>query len=77
MYLSNSSLAIWFASLTIKLMFRYNKLVERSSLHGLGDAQEVRTFYYDLLNTGRELGLTMPVMSAFEPDIQQFVRATS
>ncbi len=77
MYLSNSSLAIWFASLTIKLMFRYNKLVQRSSLHGLGDAQEVKTFYYDLLNTGHELGLTMPVMSAFEPDVQQFVGAIS
>lgn len=77
MYLSNSRLATWFASLTIKLMFHYNKLVQRSALHGLGDAQKVWTFYYDLLNTGRELGLAMPVMSAFEPDIQQFVRATS
>jgi ketopantoate reductase len=77
MYLSNSPFAIWIASLIIKLMFRYNKLVQRSSLHGLGDAKEVQAFYYDLLNTGRQYGLDMPVMSAFEPDIQHFAGATS
>lgn len=28
--------------------------------------------YYDLLNTGRELGVGMPVMSSFENDIARF-----
>ena len=72
MYMSNSPIAMWIANLTIKVMFRFNKLVQRSSAHGLGDAQEVKAFYYDLLNTGRQLGVDMPAMSAFEPDIQRF-----
>ena len=71
MYLNTSPVGLWFASLAIKVMFRTNKLVSRSSAHGLGDAQEVRTFFFDLLNTGRQMGLDMPAMSAFEPDIQK------
>ena len=61
------------AGLALKFMFRFNKLVQRSSAHGLGDPREVQTFYYDLLNTGRQLGLPMPALSAFEPDIQRFI----
>lgn len=72
MYLSNSPIAMWIANLAIKVMFRFNKLVQRSSAHGLGDAQEVKVFYYDLLNTGHRLGVDMPAMSAFEPDIERF-----
>jgi ketopantoate reductase len=75
MYLNNSPVALWIASLTIKVMFRYNKLAQRSSLHGSGDAQEVQAFYYDLLNAGRQFGMDMPVMSLFEPDIRQFAGA--
>jgi ketopantoate reductase len=72
MYMNSSPVAMWIAGLAIKVMFRFNKLVQRSSAHGLGDAQEVKAFYYDLLNTGRQLGVDMPAMSAFEPDIQRF-----
>lgn len=72
MYLSTSPLAMWMANLAIKFMFRFNKVVRRSSLHGLGDAEEVQVFFYDLLNTGRNLGVNMPVMSSFEPDIRKF-----
>lgn len=77
MYLNNSPIAMWIANLAIKVMFRHNKLVRRSSAHGLGDAQEVKAFFYDLLNTGRRLGVEMPIMSAFEPDIQQFAGGAS
>lgn len=73
MYLNSSQIGLWIAGLTIKFMFRYNKLAQRSSAHGLADAEEVKAFYYDLLNTGRQLGVEMPAMSAFEPDIQKFV----
>ena len=55
------------------LMFRFDKLVQRSSAHGLGDPREVKTFFYDLLNTGQTLGVAMPAMLAFEPDIEKFV----
>jgi 2-dehydropantoate 2-reductase len=72
MYLNTSPLALWIAGLAIKFMFRFDKVVQRSSLHGLDDAEEVRVFFYDLLNTGRKLGVDMPVMSGFEPDIQSF-----
>ena len=72
MYLNNSRVALWVASLTMKVMFRFNKYMQRSSAHGLSDPQEVTAFYYDLLNTGRQLGVDMPAMQAFEPDIQRF-----
>ena len=72
MYLNNSRVAMWLAGLTMKVMFHFNKYMQRSSAHGLSDTQEVKAFYYDLLNTGRRLGVDMPAMSAFEPDIQRF-----
>jgi len=74
MYMNTSPFAMWFANQAIKFMFRFNKLVKRSSLHGLDDAEEVQAFFNDLLNTGRKLGVDMPAMSDFEPDIQQFVK---
>jgi 2-dehydropantoate 2-reductase len=75
MYLNTSPIAVWFASMALKFMFRFNKLVQRSSLHGLDNAEEVQVFFYDLLNTGRELGVAMPALSGFEPDIQRFAGA--
>lgn len=72
MYMNKSPIAMWVANLAIKVMFRFNKLVQRSSAHGLSDAQEIKAFYYDLLNTGHRLGVHMPAMSAFEPDIRGF-----
>jgi len=72
MYMNSSPIGLWIAGQVIKFMFRFNKLVQRSSLHGLEDIEEVKAFYYDLLNTGRKLGVDMPAMSAFEVDIQQF-----
>lgn len=72
MYQNNSRLGLWIVGLVLKVMFRFNKLVQRSSAHGLGDLQEVKAFYYDLLNTGEQLGVKMPALRAFESDIQQF-----
>jgi 2-dehydropantoate 2-reductase len=71
MYLNHSPLALWVAGLAMKVMFRFNKYMQRSSAHGLSDPQEIKAFYYDLLNTGHQLGVAMPAMSAFEPDIRQ------
>jgi len=72
MYQNTAPLGLWIAGLVLKAMFRFNKLAQRSSAHGLSDAQEIRAFYYDLLNTGHKLGVEMPAMSAFEPNIQGF-----
>jgi len=77
MYMNTSPMAMWFANQVIKFMFRFNKLVKRSSLHGLDDAEEVRAFFYDLLNMGRKLGVDMPFMESFEPDIQRFAKDKS
>jgi 2-dehydropantoate 2-reductase len=73
MYLNTSPVAVWIANMALKFMFRFNTVVKRSSLHGLDDAEEVKVFFYDLLNAGRKLDVSMPVMRAFEPDIQKFV----
>jgi 2-dehydropantoate 2-reductase len=72
MYLNTSPIAMFVAGLALKLMFRFSKFMQRSSAHALGDAQEIQAFFYDLLNTGRKLGIPMPAMSGFEPDIEQF-----
>ena len=72
MYMGNSPIGMWVAGIAIKAMFRFNKLVQRSSLHGLSDIEEIKVFYYDLLNTGRSLNVPMPAMSAFEKDILEF-----
>jgi 2-dehydropantoate 2-reductase len=76
MYMSTSPLALLIAGLVIKFQFRFNKVVQRSSLHGLGDGYEIKVFYDDLLNTGRRLGVDMPAMSSFEPEIQTFALQT-
>ncbi|HTO99904.1 MAG TPA: 2-dehydropantoate 2-reductase N-terminal domain-containing protein [Anaerolineales bacterium] len=73
MYMSSLPFAGWIAGVAIQFMFRFNKLVQRSSAHGLGDAEEVSVFYHDLVNTGGQLGVDMPAMCAFEHDIQSFV----
>lgn len=72
MYMGNSRFGMWIAGFAVKAMFRYNKLVQRSSLHGLDDIEEVKVFYYDLLDTGRRLNVAMPALSAFEADIKNF-----
>lgn len=72
MYMNNSSFGMWIANIVIKVLFRYNKLVQRSSAHGLEDIEEVKAFYYDLLHAGRRLNVAMPALSAFEEDIMKF-----
>jgi 2-dehydropantoate 2-reductase len=76
LYMSTSPIALWVAGMVIKFLFRFNKVVQRSSLHGLGDGHEVEVFYDDLLNTGRRLGVDMPALSSFEPEIRAFAAAT-
>lgn len=72
MYSNTSFIARQIAGLMLRMLFRFNKSVQRSSAHALGDAQEIKMAYYDLLNTGRELGINMPIMSSFESDIIRF-----
>jgi hypothetical protein len=64
------------AGLMITFMFRFNRSVQRTSAHALGDPLEIKTAYYDLLYTGRELGLPMPIMNSFENDIIRFASSS-
>jgi len=70
-YYRNSFVFKQIALLSMKLMFRYNEYAKRSSAHALSNPREIRTFFCDLLNTGRELGVDMPVMASFDPDIEE------
>jgi hypothetical protein len=72
MYLNTSPAATWLARQVIRFLYRFNKTVQRSSLHALNDPEEIQVFFYDLLNAGRELGLAMPALADFEPDIRRF-----
>ena len=72
MYLNSSPIGLWVAGLVIRAMFRFDKLVIRSSLHGLGDGTEVKVFFDDLVNTGQQLGAAMPAMHGFAPEVQAF-----
>jgi hypothetical protein len=38
----------------------------------LGDPVEIKTFYDDLIATGRDLGVSMPVMESYAEAIARF-----
>jgi 2-dehydropantoate 2-reductase len=74
MYLNTSAFGVWMAGLATLAMLRFNKLARRSSAHGLSDGEEIRAFYYDLLNAGRDLGVKMPALAGFEAEVRDFKR---
>jgi 2-dehydropantoate 2-reductase len=65
------------AGFAIRMMFKFNKSVQRASAHGLGDPIEIKTAYYSLLDSGNELGVSMPVTKSFHADIDQFADTLS
>lgn len=71
-FLTNSALRrrvnIWLTG----WMFRRDEYTKRCSAHAFGDPVEVKTFYDDLIVTGRELGVSMPVMVSYAEDIRRF-----
>ncbi len=58
-------------------MFRHDEYTKRCSSHAFGDPAEVETFYDDLIATGRELGVPMPVMEGFADDIRRFAEGSA
>jgi ketopantoate reductase len=52
--------------------FRHDEYTKRCSAHAFGDPIEVRTFYDDLIATGRNLGVSMPVMESYAEGIRRF-----
>ncbi|HYA64348.1 MAG TPA: 2-dehydropantoate 2-reductase N-terminal domain-containing protein [Candidatus Sulfotelmatobacter sp.] len=71
-FLTNSPLgrpiSIWMTRWT----FRHDEYTKRCSAHALGDPTEVKTFYDDLIATGHELGVSMPVMESYGEAIRRF-----
>jgi ketopantoate reductase len=71
-FLTNSALRkrinIWIT----RWMFRRDEYTKRCSAHAFGDPVEVKTFYDDLIATGRELGVSMPVMNGCAQAIRRF-----
>jgi len=61
----------------MKLIYRYSRYVQRNSAHALADQKEIRTFYDDLVSTGKANGIAMPVMISFKKDMEQLERSKS
>jgi 2-dehydropantoate 2-reductase len=53
-------------------MFRHDEYTKRCSSHAFGDPVEVTMFYDDLITTGRDLGVSMPVMDSYADSIRRF-----
>jgi ketopantoate reductase len=53
-------------------LFRHDEYTKRCSAHAFGDPVEVKVFYDDLIATGRELGVSMPVMESYAEAIRRF-----
>jgi 2-dehydropantoate 2-reductase len=70
-YITNSPLKKIIGLLLMKL-FLNSKYVQRNSAHALADPKEIKTFYYDLIGTGNNLGVEMPVMKSFKEVIDNF-----
>ena len=71
-FLTNSALRkrinVWF----MRRMFRHDEYTKRCSAHALGDPVEIKTFYDDLIATGHDLGISMPVMESYAEAIRRF-----
>jgi hypothetical protein len=52
-------------------MFRHDEYTPCSA-YALGDPVEVKTFYDDLIRTGHDLSVSMPVMESYSKVITRF-----
>ncbi len=73
MYSNTSFLSRQLAGIILKYMFIHNEYVKRNSVHALSDPKEIKTFYSDIVTTGKELGVDMPIMNSFMQDINDLV----
>ena len=73
MYSNTSFLSRQLAGIILKYMFTHNEYVKRNSVHALSDPKEIKTFYSDIVTTGKELGVDMPIMNSFMQDINDLV----
>ncbi|HEV2194518.1 MAG TPA: 2-dehydropantoate 2-reductase N-terminal domain-containing protein [Candidatus Acidoferrum sp.] len=71
-FLTNSALLKHFNVWMMRRMFRRDEYTKRCSAHALGDPVEIKTFYDDLVSTGHDLGVSMPMMQSYAEDIKRF-----
>jgi ketopantoate reductase len=70
-FLTNSALRRRVYMWVMAWAFRHDEYTKRCSAHAFGDPIEVRTFYDDLMATGRDLGVSMPVMASYAEGIRR------
>jgi 2-dehydropantoate 2-reductase len=71
-FLTNSALRRRMYAWAMAWAFRHDEYTKRCSAHAFGDPIEVRTFYDDLIATGRDLGVSMPVMESYAEGVRRF-----
>lgn len=71
MYLGDSRIKNVIMKLGIKYMTRYSEFFKRTSSHALGNPKEISVFYYDLLESGKALGLEMSALGSYKPEIEK------
>lgn len=74
-FLTNSALRRQIYVWITRRMFRHDEYTKRCSAHAFGDPVEVKTFYDDLIGTGHDLNVSMPVMESYAEGIRQFAMA--
>lgn len=74
-FVTRSALREQFYKWIMRRMFRHDEYTKRCAAHALGDPIEVKTFYDDLVASGRDLGVSMPVMESYSQDIARFAIA--
>lgn len=62
------------AGFAMRMLFKFNKNAARSSAHALGDPLEIKTAYDDLVRTGSQLGVDMPITKRFQADMEAFAK---
>jgi 2-dehydropantoate 2-reductase len=60
------------AGFVMRMLFKFNKSVQRSSAHGLGDPTEIKCAFDDLLRMGTDLDVEMPITRSFQTDMENF-----
>jgi ketopantoate reductase len=71
-FLTNSALRRQIYVWITRRMFRHDEYTKRCSAHAFGAPVEVKTFYDDLIGTGHDLNVAMPVMESYAGAVTRF-----
>lgn len=74
-FLTNSALRRRLYTWIMRWMFQHDEYTKRCSAHAFGAPAEVKAFYDDLVATGHELGVPMPVMESYAEAVRRFASA--